>query len=83
MAAILVWPSARRCRVAATPPAQLVAPIAGTSGGGSPAGSTTTNGMFLVRSCRRWSAVRFENCSTIATGFLRRTPVISSSPTAW
>ncbi len=45
MAPMRVWPSSMRCRVAASPPCQLVAPMDGTSVPGSPAGSITTNGM--------------------------------------
>ena len=40
-----VWPSSSRWRVADRPPFQLVAPTDGTPGAGSPAGSTTTNGI--------------------------------------
>ena len=44
-------PRPSRCSVAAMPPAQLVAPTLGMSGGGALAGSTTTSGIAALRSC--------------------------------
>ena len=49
-------PSSTRCRVAASPPCQLVAPMDGTSAPGSPAGSITTNGMDRLVSSARWDS---------------------------
>ncbi len=50
-------PRDRRCSVAARPPAQLVAPTDGMSGGGVLAGSITTSGMPALRSCPTCAAV--------------------------
>ena len=47
---ILVCPSSIRWRAAAIPPDQFVEPIEGTSGEGSPAGSTITKGTLRARS---------------------------------
>ena len=49
------WPSDVRCSVAARPPAQLVAPMVGTSSAGPPAGSITTAGTFSRRSSAWWA----------------------------
>ena len=48
IAAMRVWPSSMRCRVAMSPPDQLALPTDGTSGVGSPAGSMTTKGIELA-----------------------------------
>ena len=54
---IRLCPRDSRCSVAASPPAQFVAPTDGMSGGGVLAGSMTTSGMPAPRSCPTCAAV--------------------------
>ncbi len=70
------WPV--RWRVAARPPAQLAEPTDGTSGSGSPAGSTMTKGMFQDRSRCLTSAGSEEKTSTTPSGRRLSTPSIQS-----
>ena len=66
-----------------SPPDQFAEPTDGTSGDGSPAGSTMTNGMARERSCSRYSGARSEKTSTTPTGRRRSTPSIQSGSGAW
>ncbi len=68
IAPILRCPSSTRCRVAARPPCQLVAPIDGTSAPGSPAGSITTNGMERLVSSARWDSSSPDRTRTTPCG---------------
>src|SRR6478735_1896725 len=64
--AIRRWPSSRRCRVAESPPAQLVAPTVATSGSGnSAAGSISTYGIWALSRTRRSIGVS-SDVTTIA-----------------
>ncbi len=67
-------PSPIRCRVAAWPPLQLVAPTNGTSSGRSSFGSKTTNGMPLAFS---WARSFSDSCATDRTHCGRRSTVSS------
>ncbi|MBW8706144.1 hypothetical protein MBT84_41665 [Streptomyces sp. MBT84] len=75
------WKSVR-WRVAARPPAQLAEPTEGTSGSGSPAGSTMTNGIARDRSCFFTLSGSAEKTRTTPRGRRRSTPSIQSDPGA-
>ncbi len=62
------WPSPIRWRVAARPPDQFAEPTVGTPGSGSPAVSTTTNGMLRVVSWLRWSSSRSASTRITPSG---------------
>ena len=78
IAAMRVWPSSMRWRVAARPPDQFAEPTDGASGDGSPAGSTMTNGMARECSRSRYSGASSEKTRMTPTGRRRMTPSIQS-----
>ena len=67
-------PSASRCRVAASPPFQLVAPMEAVSWTGSPVGSTTTNGIPRALSWACIPSHRSENTATAPPAGARGCP---------
>ncbi len=69
--------------MAASPPDQFAEPTDGTSGDGSPAGSTITNGMARERSRSRYSGASSLKTSTMPTGRRRMTPSIQSGSGEW
>ena len=80
MTPIRRWPRSVRCRVAARPPCQLVAPTEGTSSPGSPAGSITTNGMERLVSWARWDASRPDSTRITPCGRRAGTPSAQVRP---
>src|SRR6201996_2167892 len=66
IAPIRRWPRDSRCSVASKPPAQLVAPTDGMSGGGVSAGSMTTSGIPAPRS--------WPTCASVSLLVTRITP---------